>query len=393
MHSLVVIYVIHGLEFYFLSKPLKNKDMILGPEGPLEVDANINVLLFESALFDLSKMQRVPPSVTTRIALENRAHAVQTPENWLDNLTGSLDALELELKSVQEKSVICLHSNQLLLDGSKEIVLRFKSLVKQHLVVLSISVPPSIVDESQGAEYLISHIHYGSSNGSFLFGLLGPLLVDEFTTLSNAKMYTIAQNKAGNVLLLVHVRSVEKLKSLVLDSPDLFDFGRTVFFGICSTQGVTELLEIGAPHVNLGLEINPDSDSRQEATFLSPHQAIDVLNTFKNDRRITPVISTGAKYKTDLIKYGGQGIGFSLNFLRRLYPNYLNSSNQAGLSLLDFSWNPPKLNVKKEEDIPKWVCDICGQVGRSDEQQNYTKHGFTYCSIACLSEHRKRNFK
>lgn len=364
--------------------------MILGPNGPIQIDDKTIILFFESALFDSSHLARQSPLNTARISLENRSQAVCVPENWLDNLSGNLDALETELKALYDTNVvICLHSNQLLLEGSRDVVDRFKAIIERHKIILSISVPPSIVDESQGAEYLASHVHYGSSNGALLFGMLGPLVIDELTDIGHVRMYTIAQEKAGNVLMLVHVRRFERLKRLITDFGLSLNYARTVFVGL-RQENVDELLE-SSPHLNILITLNPDSICRQDRRCLSPSRSLGILERYRKEPKVTIVMSTGCMYKTDLIKFGGQGFKYSMNFLRPDSLQYFESS-KGGKQLIEFNWDPPKLCFIKEEEVVKWVCEICGFVARSDQVENYTKHGFTYCSIACLSEHRKRNF-
>jgi hypothetical protein len=314
---------------------------------------------------------------------------VRNPDCWLDNISGSLDALELELKSLTDSNtVICLHNNQLLLDGSSETAQRFRSIIKDHKIVLAISVPPSIIEEEQGAEYLASHVHYGSSNGALLFGLLGPLIIDASVTLSRVRMYTTAQAKCGNLTLVVDVHDFGKLESLLRDTQLSINHSRTVYVGL-TKENVDAILKL-VPHVNVGLNFSPDSISR-DSSALSPEKCIQIRAALGTDSRVTFAFSTGCKYKTDLLKYGGQGFEFAFNFLRQSSPNAA-KTNATFSSLLEFAWNPPKLCVMRDVESQKWVCDVCGFIARSDEAQNYTKHGFTYCSVACLSVHRKRNF-
>ena len=143
---------------------------ILGQDGPITVSDADSVLMFESFFFDRSGEGSAKLNAT-RLTLETRHEAVLKPLDFLDNLVGSMDAFELELKSLENR-IICLHSNDLLLSGSREFVERFRRAIatsKSIKVVLSIALPDSITSEQQGAEFLESHVHYGSSNGLFFF--------------------------------------------------------------------------------------------------------------------------------------------------------------------------------------------------------------------------------
>jgi hypothetical protein len=349
--------------------------MIIGCNGPLAIDPETKVLLFESVLFDRSKSAASKDS--ERISLENRWKFTRNPSSYLDNLVGSLDALEHELKSLEGKWLVCLHSNDLLLTSSnKELFSRFKSIVTNQepniKIVLSISVPGTISDETQGTEYLLSHIHYGIQNGSLLFGMLGPMVIDSDTSESQVRMYVNAQQKSGSPVLTVQVKDSNRFQALA-KSID-FNWNKTVIFGIKSAANLKDISQ----EITIGLTVNPADLVASGNTDGAPP---DLFST---------VISTGVECKTDMKKFGGEGI----DFCYRYYDwKDLESATSRALSLLNFDWNPPMLNVVVEDESAKWVCDICGLTARLNEKENYTKHGYTYCSIACLGEHRKRGFK
>jgi len=101
-----------------------------------------------------------------------------------------------------------------------------------------------------------------------------------------------------------------------------------------------------------------------------------------SNNRIRIITSPGCQYKSDSKKFGGLGM---IDCGRVQNPS-------AILMDMSFPWNPPKLHATQDDDYGKWVCDICGLVAKLSEKENYTKHGFTYCSIACLADHRKRGF-
>ena len=341
--------------------------MILGIDGPFEPSNRATVLLFESFLFNKTTIKSTGEKLeSARISLENRWAVVRSPNQWMDNLVGSVDALEFEMKTLppSEQYIVCLHTNDLLIT---QVIPRLKAfgetfpLVK---LVLSIAVPENIDNEVQGTEYLVSHVHYGMGNGSILFGMLGPLVIDESTSAIRVKMYINAQRRAGNVLLVCRVISSSRLEFFLPE----FDMTRTVFFS-SSTESF--------PAVAIrGVTIRPDS-----------------LPTDPNLLE-RAVVSTGVEFKTDMKKYGGLGIDFSVNYLRNRIPDpQWEGMQKLASSLLEFHWQPPKLDVRNEDESPKWICHMCGLVSRLSDQENYTKHGFTYCSIACLSEHRRKGFQ
>jgi hypothetical protein len=313
--------------------------------------------------------------------MENRSMFVERPTEYLDNVVGSMDAFETELKSLSNH-VVCLYSNSLLLNGGREYAEKFKAVVSSSpsvKVVLAISVPDSIRDEVQGAEYLASHVHYGSSNGLF-FGLLGPLVIDSDCSQACLNMYLTAQSKTGHVGLLVQVLDLNRATELFQHAD--VDFSRIVFIGSLTVEDVTRLDRIAGRPVTVCLTGRPDE--QLTATGRSMGEAMQVFNQLGN--RV--MASTGTQFKTDHIRYGGSGI---MAFPRFLANRGVVVSNHLARSLLMFHWDPPKLTVLQQES-EKWVCDVCGFTARLNEKENYTKHGFTYCSIPCLAEHRKRGF-
>ena len=306
--------------------------MIVTVNGPIDARTiSGNVLLFESLLFDRSG--EFPSASATRLSLENRWQMLASPDAFLDNITSSLDLFEFELKnlSLPPNSLLCMHSNDLLLSGSKEVVKQFKEIVARSSVriVLAIGLPPRNLRSStvDPTEYLVSHVHYGMKGG-LLFGLLGPVLVTRDTDMADLAPYLEAQKKTGASLLV----EVQDGDAPVLQG-QVFDANKTAFF----------------------FPVNSEPSLQ--------------ANTW-----------SGCRYKSDFKKFGGAGICFSSPII---------DSTRA---LLSFDWNPPLLDSTREENNAKWICDICKKIERVVDQPNYTKLGFTYCSSACLAVHRKRGF-
>jgi hypothetical protein len=349
--------------------------MIIGINGPIDELSDAIVLFFESFFFDKTKHSRSKLDCS-RLVLDNRWAMVENPDLYLDNMVGSIDGLEVELKTLDTNGkpcLVCLHTNDMLLSGGKDTLSRLKtvSASSKCYIVLSISVPEDITDEALGTEYLVSHVHYGSSNGACFFGMMGPLVIDSKTSASRVRMYVNAQKRTGGPMLVLSVKSAERLQEL--DKELEFDWNRTIVFGDSGENGPVKFFGLTFPgerilHANRSLE------------FLKRNPG-------------NCVMSTGIEYKTDMKKFGGRGMEFGLRFVHQnISEDHWKAMHALSLKLLDFTWDPPKLYVKDEES-PKWICHICGLIAKLNEQENYTKHGFTYCSIACLSEHRKRGFQ
>jgi len=161
--------------------PVDIPRVILGINGPIKHESlNHTIMLYESFFFD----KKFPNfSSSARLTIENRHEAVMNPSSIRDNLVGGLDMFEFELKSstLSRPSLICMHSNDILLNGSRESVERFRTICKQYSVnvMLAIGIPDDVAKDpiglrEKGIETLVSHIHYGSSHG-LLFGMLGPV--------------------------------------------------------------------------------------------------------------------------------------------------------------------------------------------------------------------------
>lgn len=174
--------------------------MILTCLGPIEQTEFDHVFYFESMLFDRGS----PGMLSDRLTLENRFEFVKSPEKYLDNVTGNLDMFEFELKSLLQsgsdlsKTLICMHENDLLLNGSKEFIAEFKKIVTRYRVHIVLSI--SLLKSDSPEEYLVSHIHYGSTHGLFFGALL-------MRPGENFEIYLSAQAKTGAPLFCSHISS------------------------------------------------------------------------------------------------------------------------------------------------------------------------------------------
>jgi len=346
--------------------------VIVGMEGPLTSPSEFaQVFLFESAFFD-SSSQATSSSSASRITLENRWDAVLNPNKLLDNLVGGQDMFEYELKSFtgSGKVLVCLHSNQILLDGSKDSLDKFKDTCKRYAnkfeFILSISVPSTMVggDFDTIVEYLVSHVHYGSAKG-LLFGALGPFMMNDSVL---TKAFVEAHKRTG-APLFVELSP----KSHGNDCPllQLVDLSKT-FFVIRDFDTAKYFVDRFEGNGQLNLIVPSTATNAASFKALSPSCSI--------------FVSPGCGQKVDFKKFGGLGFDSPSPIVR-------GTSTTGALSILAFPWSPPKLNAQQDDDYGKWVCDICGLRAKLSEKENFTKHGYTYCSVACLSSHRNRGFE
>ncbi len=349
-----------------------SEKVLLGALGPIRGDVTYDrVLLNEAAFFDRTK----PGLNPTRLSLENRWEFLQKPYLFLDNLSGSIELLEHELKHIEKgtRQLICLHSNDILLSGDKTVAERLETLFNKYAnvatVVLAIGLPRSHAFSQESAvEYLASHIFYGK-NG-LLFGMLGPLVIDSTVTTETLNMYAEAHKKTGAPLLL-HVVNFT-------DSNRICHAGVnpacTIFFGAKSEKDLETIhccFGSGTTCPIIGLNTNDLSEREIDA----------LLHASAKHSNISLTTSAGCQYKTDFKKCGGSGFFVPIS----ISPNYI-------AERLAFPWSAPVLESRREEESDRWVCDVCGVTARLNEKENYTKLGFTYCSIACLASHRKRGF-
>jgi hypothetical protein len=152
-----------------------------------------------------------------------------------------------------------------------------------------------------------------------------------------------------------------------------FDFSKT-FFVVHSVEVARDIVHSLSFHINIIVPLH---------ALVRRIRSLDTFMELKSDQ-INIIATPGCQYKSDFKKYGGYGLSLGSDIVCQDISHTLSS--------LAFPWNPPKLDGKQDDDYGKWICDICGLVAKLSEKENYTKHGFTYCSIACLADHRKRGF-
>ena len=333
---------------------------LVGINGQIESTFD-RVFVFESAFFDSSYSN----SSSNRISLENRWEAVMDPSKYLDNLVGNLDMFEYELKSFRDegKTLVCLHSNKILLNGTKEFVDKFKEICKRYFEKFEFVLSMGMVgghDASTEIESIVSHIHYGSSRGLF-FGAIGPLLLDSAESVrvcveshkrTNAPVFVYASSNQSYLSEFIHSIEDSSKVFLIIEKIEVWEY--------VSRHFIDKKFHV----------IIPCSTSDYRLKALTIPNAL---------------YSPGCSQKVHFKKFGG--LGFDED-------RYLLQSNRVNpFQLLGFAWSPPKLNGQQDDDYGKWVCDICGVRAKLSEQENFTKHGYTYCSVACLSSHRKRGFE
>jgi hypothetical protein len=305
-----------------------------------------------------------------RISLDNRWRMLEQPDAFLDNQTGDIDMLEQELRSLprDEKTLICLHSNTLLVAGGSKTAEKLRGLLTSFAdratVLLAIGLPDNTTLPPENAvEYLASHVFYGKDG--LHFGMLGPLILTQDTSPESVEVYIKAHERTS-APLLVHVTDFIKYEEF---RPKLRSVKTIVFRGYTSHR-----MHLSSEPLHL-MGVCTRNTCRSEVESL--------MRIASSDVGTAVTFSPGCRYKTDFKKYGGRG------FTSR---SYTEPESLRIAEFIAFPWSAPAAPSKPIDEAEMWVCDVCGVSARMDEKENYTKLGYTYCSIPCLASHRKRGF-
>jgi len=122
---------------------------------------------------------------------------------------------------------------------------------------------------------------------------------------------------------------------------------------------------------------------------------INMIKTLIDEGKTSKLLlATGLSWKMNFRKYAGDGLmhlGDMLSLMEKVHgvdsKHVWEQSNKNALALLTYWKAPPK--VETVERV--WKCDWCKK--KSPESvEGFSKHEFQYCSIKCLSEHRKAGF-
>ncbi|CEM23463.1 unnamed protein product [Vitrella brassicaformis CCMP3155] len=139
-----------------------------------------------------------------------------------------------------------------------------------------------------------------------------------------------------------------------------------------------------------------------KAPLRSPDDALRVMERLvtdadsREDAAGRLMVSTGVMMRMHLKKYGGCGYGFAPALLRRQVPQRYSECHEMidrmtfcnAVDFLAYPWTPPPA---AEVSVQTFLCHWC-RGAYPDTQVKYEKLGFTYCSMPCLSSHRKVHF-
>lgn len=103
------------------------------------------------------------------------------------------------------------------------------------------------------------------------------------------------------------------------------------------------------------------------------------------------LISSGVRFRTDIVQGGGPGLCAAPELLAEGLPSdelpAAASFREAAISFLQYPWKPPPPPV---EVIRTVECHWCGT--RVKEGDHFSKFQFDYCAPKCLGQHRKAEF-
>lgn len=110
------------------------------------------------------------------------------------------------------------------------------------------------------------------------------------------------------------------------------------------------------------------------------------------------LVSSGMRFRTDLVAYGGGGLAHAPDLLFSARWHTAASCNMqplpdetalraAAIAFLQYPWRP---TPPPEKIVLTISCHWCG--AQKNEGEHFSKLGFTYCSPQCIAKHRKFDF-
>ncbi|CAE7265586.1 hypothetical protein AK812_SmicGene1884 [Symbiodinium microadriaticum] len=138
--------------------------------------------------------------------------------------------------------------------------------------------------------------------------------------------------------------------------------------------------------------------------FCAPPQAADVAWEDYPDRRpvrteasfleaigrVVPsrlLLATGLRFRCDLQAFGGSGLGYAVELLRRGSVDELQCRANAA-EFLSYPWQAP---IAPEKVLHEIECHWCGKT--KPDGEHFSKMGFDYCSPGCIAKHRRVDFE
>ena len=348
--------------------------VILTVAGPIEPESVKRIYLFETLPIDRTDSAS-STALTERISLKNRHAVVMDPLEYIDNLKVSIDDVAQELADsestvyVRMSSVIDNATHQ---GFNKSNHFLATATISEHMVRSS--------DDKQ-VEWLKCAIQFGI-NGAFC----GCLVT---TDLQSIKIYLQAHKDTGAPLIIDASQHGIDWDDVILSLNDCHQ-DKLVFLNIADQQGLDFILKKTICWIGFTCS-TPEASIITESRYIGYRidQLARIIENLPVDRLL---ISPGLRFKTHLRNYGGFGIGYLYDWVTKRFggekSEMLFLTNPA--KFLSFPWSPTKVEVIVKKDI--WTCHVCN-VTEDEDVQNYTKMGFVYCSMTCLSKHRKLGFK
>ena len=331
---------------------------ILGVTGPIEFDGGL-IAPFECLTFDWSSQAEKDASLD-RLSLKNRSAVVTDPFRFYEALTIPIDDVVAEVDS-SPFDVICSFGQP---GRLVEIQKRLKT-GKRIVAAAELGSDKLTASLSEQVEWLKCAVNLGL-DGSYC-GMLGVCRGP------GIEAYATAQAATGAPLVLL-VPDHEVKQSLEVLKAYSASMAKVVFLNARDKSTINAL-------INEGCLVGFTSPSLEARAHASPFRGLSVdelkelLPEVPKDRLL---LSPGLCMRHHFTNFGGFGL------------NRREMTSEGTNAFLTFPWEPPRVEVKVEKQF--WTCHICATSG-DELVRNYTKMGFTYCSMICLSRHRSAGFK
>lgn len=248
-----------------------------------------------------------------------------------------------------------------------------------------------------GVQNTISMITVGmtiSENLRIRFGAVGPVFVNKLSDLKNLEMgveavmyfkpisapLVVVFNQAlSDEIILKALATVGQTSRTIFINPVSQSLQLDIVGPRLAESGVTVIWN----YSDWGLDPTIEKSPVWWPTRSWLRTMKDVLHVSEaaSDYGIKMSRSSGLFFKGDHSKYGGEGLKSRLSRIETLCPKLVEID-------LNFDWTPPEV-IKEQELKDIRLCHVCKN---EIEYVSLEKFQFAYCSISCLSEHRKMNW-
>lgn len=330
---------------------------ILGVDGPIEV-TDVSIAPFECLSFDWSS-QAAPSASLDRLTLKNRAAVVANPFSFHEALTIPIDEAVSEVDN-SSFDIVCSFSAP---SKVKEIQKRLKT-GKKLVAAAELTSEKLKTSVTEQVEWLKCAIRIGLE-GSYC-GILGVCKGPGIDAYAAAQ----AATGAPLVLLVPDDQVLSSIDSLKACGATL---AKVAFLNIRDELILQRLMK---EECRIGYTC-PTFDIRTHATPFNAVSPVELSALSSLIPKEKLLLSPGLCMRHHFSNFGGLGLNRP-------------EMRTDAIDFFSFPWEPPRVEVKIEKQL--WSCDVCGTSG-DESVRNYTKMGFTYCSMTCLSTHRKAGFK